>query len=161
MASIPSHCHSCGAIFPSRLISISGNVKGLELSNNSETCPNCGGRAFLAEGIFDIAEDVISIINAPSFTKKMIEKLGVAVVEAYKDPNKTDDLHKVAESIDPEIAEAVKRVTSKGNLALVGLFLLAMAIKSCNVNVSLDVNELIDQITEQPPQSVDIETFRT
>ena len=160
MVNIPSHCHSCGAIFPSRIISISGSVKNLTLSNNSETCPNCGGRAYLADGIFNIADDVISIIKAPSFTKEMMGKLGAAVVEAYKDPTKTEDLLKVAESIDPKIAEAVQRLTSKNNLSLVGLFLLAMAIKSCSIDISLDVNELIDQINNEPPQSVDIETFR-
>jgi len=160
MAFIPSHCQACGAIFPSRMISIEGNVKNLQLSNNSETCPNCGGRAYLAEGIFDIANDVISIIKAPTLTKEMMQKLGVAVIDAYKNPAKTDQLQSVAESIDPELGKAVKKITAGNKLALVGLFLLAMVIKSCSVNVELDVNELIDQITKEPPQSIDIETFR-
>ena len=160
MAFIPSHCQNCGAIFPSRLISIEGNVKNLQLSNNSETCPNCGGRAFLAEGIFDIANDIISIIKAPTFTKEMMHKMGMAVIDAYKNPEKTDELLSVAESIDPEIAKAVKKITSGNKLTLVGLFLLAMTIKSCSINIDLDVNELIDQITNEPPQSIDIETFR-
>ena len=160
MATIPSHCHSCGAIFPSRMISIEGNVENLTLSNNSETCPFCGGTAYLANGVFDIADDVISIISAPKFTKEMLQKLGVAVEEAYKDPTKTDQLNIVAESIDPNLAEVVKKITSGNKLTMVGLFLLAMAIKSCSVNVNMDVNKLIDQLKEQPPQSTKIETFR-
>lgn len=160
MAFIPSYCNSCGAIFPSRMLSIEGNVKGLQLSNNSETCPNCGERAYLAEGIFDIADDIISIIKAPAITKEMMKKLGMAVIEAYKNPEKTDELQSIAESIDPEIANAVKKITSSNKLTLVGLFLLAMAIKSCSVNINLDVNKLIDQITNEPPQSVNIETYK-
>ncbi len=139
MTTIPSHCHSCGAIFASRFISIEGSVKNLTLSNNSETCPNCGGRAFLANGVFDIANDVISINSAPSFTKEMLRKLGVAVAEAYKDPSKTEQLNSIAEGIDPELAKVVKKITSGNKLTMVGLFLLAMAIKSCSVNIDLDV----------------------
>jgi hypothetical protein len=159
MTTIPSHCHSCGAIFASRFISIEGSVKNLTLSNNSETCPNCGGRAFLANGVFDIANDVISIISAPSFTKEMLSKLGVAVAEAYKDPSKTEQLNSIAEGIDPELAKVVKKITSGNKLTMVGLFLLAMAIKSCSVNIDLDVNKLIDQLKAQPPQATEIETF--
>jgi hypothetical protein len=160
MAKIPSHCHSCGAIFASRMISIEGNVKGLTLSNNSETCPYCGGIAYLADGVFNIADDVISILSAPSITKDNLRKLGVAVIDAYKDPSKSENLIKIAESIDPDVANAVRAVTSNKSLALVGLLLFAMAIKSCNLNVSLDANKLIDQLNEEPPQTVDIEIYR-
>lgn len=160
MTTIPSHCHSCGAIFPSRMISIEGSVQNLTLSNNSETCPHCGGRAYLANGVFNIANDVISIISAPRFTMEMLQKLGAAVAEAYKDPDKTQQLNEVAESIDPELAGVVRKITSGNSLSMVGLFLLAMAIKSCSINVGLDVNRLIDQLKEQPPQVTSIETFR-
>ncbi len=160
MAKIPSHCHSCGAIFPSRILSIECNVHNLTLSNNSESCPFCGGRAYLADGVFNIANDVISIISAPKFTLEMLQKLGAAVAEAYKDPSKADQLNQVAESIDPELAKVVKKITSGNRLTMVGLFLLAMVIKSCSINVDIDANKLIDQLKEQPPQTTVIETFR-
>jgi hypothetical protein len=160
MATIPSHCHSCGAIFPSRMISIEGNVTNLTLSNNSESCPFCGGIAYLADGVFSIANDVISVISAPKFTLEMLQKLGAAVAEAYKDPGKVDQLNQVAESLDPELASVVKKITSGNRLTMIGLFLLAMAIKSCSINVDLDVNELIDQLKEKPPKTTVIETFR-
>ena len=159
MATIPSHCLSCGAIFPSRIISIEGNVQGLTLSNNSESCPYCGGRAYLASGVFNIANDVISVISASRFTFEMLKKFSLAVAEAYKDPGKTDQLNEVAESIDPELGDVVKKITSGNSLSIVGLFLLAMAIKSCSINVDLDVNKLIDQLKEHPPQTTEIETF--
>ena len=159
MATIPSHCHSCGAIFPSRMISIEGSVENLTLSNNSESCPHCGGRAYLANGVFNIANDVISVISAPRFTMEMLQKLGAAVAEAYNDPSKAEQLNEVAESIDPELASVVSKITSGDRLAMVGLFLLAMAIKSCSINVDLDANRLIDQLKEQPPQVTTIETF--
>jgi hypothetical protein len=142
------------------MFSIEGNVQGLTLSNNSEPCPFCNGRAYLAEGVFNIANDVISIIRAPRFTFEMLQKFSVAVAEAYKDPNKTDQLNEIAKSIDPELADVVKKITSGNNITKVGLFLLAMAIKSCSVNVDLDVNKLIDQLKEQPPQTTAIEIFR-
>lgn len=160
MATIPSHCHSCGAIFPSRMISIEGNVQNLTLSNNSESCPFCGGRAYLADGIFSIADDVISIVRAPAFTLEMLQKLGVAVAEAYKDRSKTNQLNEVAESIDPKLAKVVKKITSSNGLTMIGLFLLAMTIKSCSINVDVDVNKLIEQLKEQPPQTTEIEIFR-
>jgi hypothetical protein len=157
---IPSHCPSCSAVFESRAYSFSGNIKGLYLSDNTETCPQCGGTAFLADGVFDIADDVISIILAPNLTREMLKKLGSAVQNAYKDTSKLSELIELAESIDPAIAKTIKKIASNKRLLLVGLFLLAMAIKSCSANVSLDVNRLIDQLKAQPPQKVSIETYR-
>ena len=164
MALIPSHCHTCGAIFPSRAYSFSGNIKGLNLSNNSEKCPYCSGTAYLAEGIFDIAENAVSIISSPDITKENLHKLGVAVIDAYKDPKKTKDLLALAKTISPEVAGAVEKIATSNKLTLIGLFLLAMIIKSCSVNfnvdVSLDVNELIEEMQNEPPQTTDIETFK-
>lgn len=159
MATIPAHCHSCGAVFLSRMIAIEGSVQNLTLSNNSEPCIYCEGRAFLADGVFNIANDVISVISAPDFTLEMLRRLGVAVQEAYKDPSKVSQLKEVAESIDPELANVINKITSSNKLTMVGLFLLAMAIKSCSVDVNIDVNRLIDQLKEQPPQTTEIDTF--
>ncbi len=158
-STIPSHCPSCGAVFASRAYSFE-NVSGLTLSNNTEPCPNCEGTAYLADGVFDIAGDVVTIISAPKLTKDLLQKLGVAVQNAYKDKSKVPELLELADSIDPSISKAVKNIVSSNKLSFVGLFLLAMAIKSCSINISLDVNELIDQLKEQPPQSIEIETYR-
>ena len=157
MAKIPSHCRNCGAVFPSRIISIEGNVKGLTLVNNSEPCPFCSGRAYLAEGVFDIAGDVVSVLNAPGITVDMLKILGSAVIETYKDQSNSAKLVKVAESIDPKLAKVVNDITANKIILPIGLFLLALAIKSCNVNISLDANKLIDQLNDNPPQKTSID----
>jgi len=159
MALIPSHCHSCGAVFPSRAYAFSGNMKGLHLHQNRESCPYCGGHAYLAEGVFDIAENIITIVSSPEITKEMLRKLGIAAINAYKNPENTNDLLSLAKSFNPEIGEAIEKVTKSNSLTIVGLFLLAMAIKSCSMNITLDVNELINQMKEQPPQTTQIEVF--
>jgi hypothetical protein len=141
------------------MISIEGNVRGLKLSNNSETCPFCGGRAYLAEGVFDIADNVISVLSAQDITIDMFKILGAAVVEAYKDQSKSDELIRIAEGIDPRLAVVIKNIATNKNFMLVGLFLLALAIKSCSINVSLNANELIDQLNSDPPQKTSIESI--
>ena len=129
---LPSHCPSCGAIFASRAYSISG--KSISLSDNTEMCPFCGEEAYLAEGVFDIAENMISIISAPDITKEMLMKLGAAVQEAYKKETGPEELIRTAESIDPKLATAVKNIVSNKKLYFVGLFILAMAIKQCSLD---------------------------
>jgi len=151
---IPALCSSCGALFASRAFNISGNVKNLTLSGNKETCPFCGGWADIADGVFDVADNVLSIVSAPNITKQMLGAFGAAVKKAYEVKKPPEELAKEVEKIDPSFGEIIRKSGSNKKFYLVSLLLIVAAIKSCNVDVKLDANRLIDQIRGTPPAAV-------
>ena len=151
---IPAHCPNCGALFRSRLLSISGNVKNLTLSGNTETCPKCGNQARIAEGVFDIADGIITIVSAPPITKEMLARFGDIAIKAYEEKADPEILAKQADEIDPTLGKLVRSLGSNKPLYLTGLLLLILTIRSCNLNIDIDVNELIDQLNEANPTDI-------
>ncbi|MCZ6763206.1 MAG: hypothetical protein O7C03_09455 [Gammaproteobacteria bacterium] len=154
---IPAHCPNCGAIFRSSLLSIGGNVKNLALSGNTEICPFCSSTANTAEGVFDIADGIITVISAPHITKEMLVAFGAVVQKAYRQRTDPEDLAKQAEKIDPTLGKLVRSVSGNRPIYLTGLLLLILAIKSCNLNIDIDVNELIDQMNGVAPTEIALE----
>lgn len=151
---IPALCPSCGALFASRAFNVSGNVKNLTLSSNKETCPFCGGLADIADGVFDVAGNVLSVVSAPSITKQMLAAFSAAVKKAYEEKKPPEELAKEVEKIDPSFGEIIRKSGSSKQFYLVSLLLIFTAIKSCNVDVKLDANRLIDQLRGTPPAAV-------
>jgi len=143
---IPVSCPSCGAVFPSRAFSFAGTVKNLHMSGNKETCPFCGAWADVAEGLFDITDNVISIISSPKITKEMLLALESRVKQAYLNKTPQNVLADEVEKIDPSFGDLVRNSTSSNKLYFTILILILAFIKSCNVNVKLDANQLIDQV---------------
>ena len=73
--SAPATCPRCGAVFPSKRYTIM-NARFYSSSNNQEICPRCGSdEARLAQGLLDLANDTIRLINGPIDTSRMIELL--------------------------------------------------------------------------------------
>ena len=82
---VPASCPSCRALFASRALHIGGNVKNVTLIGNKETCPFCGGWAYLADGVFDVADNILSVVAAPNVTRQMLAAFGAAVKQAYEE----------------------------------------------------------------------------
>lgn len=150
-ALIPVSCPNCGALFASRAFHISGNVRGLTLSGNRETCPFCGGMAHIADGVFNVANNVLSVVSAPNVTKQMLAAFEKAVQVAYANKTAPEQLAKEVEKIDPSFGDAVRKAGASNHLYLAALLISLAAIKSCSVEVKLDANRLIEQLTNQPP----------
>lgn len=151
---IPALCSSCGALFASRTISIGGNVENLTLSGNKETCPYCGGSANLADGVFDVAGNILSVVSAPNVTKQMLAAFATAVKKAYEERKPLEELAKEVEKIDPTFGEIIRKAGTNSRFYIVALLLTLSAIKSCSVDVKLDANQLIDQIRDKSPAAV-------
>ena len=153
---IPAYCPSCGAVFASRLL-LSGDVSNLTLQGNKESCPFCGGMADTAEGVFDIAKDIISVISAPRITHQMLSTFSVAVERAYAKKTPPEELIKTAEAIDPSLGKTIRKICEiKKPYYFAGLLIILLVIKSCNLNlnVTLDVNQLIDQLKSTSPTMI-------
>ena len=153
---IPAYCPSCGAIFKSRLISMSGNVSNTSLIGNMESCPFCNSMAKTAEGVFDISDNILKVISSPEITKQMLHEFSGIVKKAYKNKLDIDTLAKEADKINPEFGSLVRNKKITKLFKYPFLLLLIFMLNSCefNVNVSLDINELINQISDTPPTKI-------
>jgi hypothetical protein len=152
-ALIPVSCPHCGALFASRAFHITGNVQRLLLSGNRETCPYCGNMAHVADGLFNVAKNVLSVVAAPNITKQMLAAFEAAVRKAYTEKTPPEQLAREVEKIDPTFGDAFRKA-GKNNLYAVSLVFALFAIKSCNLDIKLDANRLIEQLTNSPPAIV-------
>lgn len=151
---IPVSCSHCGALFASRAFRISGNVEGLTLIGNMESCPFCGQMAHIADGVFNVAGNVLSVVAAPNVTKQMLVAFDTAVKKAYAEKTAPEQLAKEVEKIDPSFGVIVRKVGKNKHLYLASLLIVLAAIKSCSLDIKVDANRLIDQLTNSPPPAV-------
>jgi hypothetical protein len=151
---IPVSCPHCGALFASRAFHINGNVQRLMLSGNRETCPYCGNMAHVADGVFNVAKNVLSVVSAPNITKQMLTAFEAAVRKAYTEKTAPELLASEVEKIDPTFGDAFRKAGNNNQLYAASLLIALVAIKSCTLDVKLDANRLIEQLTNSPPAIV-------
>jgi hypothetical protein len=119
------------------------NIRGLHLRGNVETCPRCGGLANIADGVFDIAGDVVTAVTAPRMTTAMLAALSSALRKAYEEKKQPEEVAKDVEVIDPALAALIRKNVGFWPLVVI---LVMLAIKSCSLNIALDANRLLDQL---------------
>lgn len=151
---IPALCSSCGTLFASRVLRIQNGVKNTTLLGNKETCPKCGKLANIADGIFDVANNILSIVTAPNITREMLEALGGVVKKAYEQKKSSEELENEIKKIDPSFGGIIQKFgANKPILSFVFVVILILA-KSCHFNadykldMKLDVNELLNQVIQ-------------
>jgi hypothetical protein len=152
---LPAACTVCGAIFPTQAISVGGGITvvGLTIKNVEDRCPHCGGLAYAAEGVFNVANQVATVISASNVTREMLQAFAAAIREAGARHADPETLAKAVEKIDPEFGKLV-RANSRTGLYAALLAIILAAINSCTLDVKLDGNRLIDQLIGAPPPSV-------
>lgn len=150
MPSPIAFCSSCGAIFKARLIGIGSGSKNISFHNVGHSCPNCGANARIADGVFDVTAEAVTIVKAPPLTRAIYESFARLIEEARYKEMEPDDFAKRAGAIHPEFGKAAKVLSGSKTPWIVALTILLMVIKSCNfnLNVNLDANQLIEQVLE-------------
>jgi hypothetical protein len=119
-----------------------------------ETCPYCGHLAHTADGAFQIAGTVLTVIQAPGVTRAMLAALSTAVKKAYENKTPPDILAKEVEKIDPTFGEVIRKSNITPGFYLVVLLIILQMIRSCSLNMTLDINRLLDQLMHTPPAAV-------
>ena len=126
MVTIPAVCLSCGALFPSRFASLFGGTNvNLTLRGNAETCPYCGRLAHVADGVFHIAGDILTVVSAPHITREMLAALSAAVRKAYQDKKPPEEVAQEVEKIDPALGAVIRKNASTPLYWLVLILILA------------------------------------
>ncbi|MCF1453382.1 hypothetical protein [Agrobacterium vitis] len=76
--SLPAMCPDCNAIFPSRNYRI--RTPEFYGRNNKDICPQCGGHeATVANGLFDLARETITVLQSEPLTQAMLAALQAAI----------------------------------------------------------------------------------
>jgi hypothetical protein len=134
-------CRSCKAEF-----SIGGLIGGsanVVMQGCGTACPACGGVADILDGTYAIRDDRLTGLSGPKLTLEVARRLR-AIVEKAKDNaafSATDIIAEIAD-VSPELADKIK---SRGLGIWALLLLLIWLIKSVELNISLDLNRLIEQ----------------
>ncbi|TGQ94613.1 hypothetical protein EN851_03395 [Mesorhizobium sp. M8A.F.Ca.ET.208.01.1.1] len=104
--------------------------------------------ADIASGVFDVVDGALQEIKEAQLPKIALERFHKLMGRAQLREISEDDLEKQAAQIDPKLGLLVKTMRGKG-LGFFGavLLVLMLALSHCqfNVNVSLDINKLVDQ----------------
>ena len=107
--------------------------------------------AHIADGVFNVANNVLSVVSAPNVTKQMLAAFEKAIRVAYANKTPPEQLAKEVEKIDPSFGDAVRKIGTSNHLYLAALLIFLTAIKSCSIEVKLDANRLIEQLTDKSP----------
>lgn len=146
---VPAVCLNCGAMFPSAI----PFMPGLTTKGNIQNCPFCPGAAAIADvQVFDVVGDTITILSASNITRQKLREYEALLRAVYKREITFIDFEQRARAIDGSLGKVAGIVRSTP-YQYTFILLLILAIKSCNfeMSASLNVNELIDQLSGRSP----------
>ncbi len=142
MAKVPAYCEHCGTTFyVENFIGGSGATR-LTLTGNRTNCPRCGNTAKFVDGVFNLKNDELHLIDGPPLTQAMMASLQGIVEKAKNETLTADELISEVAGVSPELAEKIRK---KGLGPFVIVLLLIWLLHSCQLNLTVDLNELMDQ----------------
>ena len=128
MAGVPAKCTNptCGLTFVSRAISVSMSI-GIQISGNTVSCPRCGGRARVVDGVFnELGRGRLEIVSAPAETRAIFEQLyGVAKRASNGEITPQQAIEEVAK-LEPRAVPIFERALHLGLTAFMALITFLM-----------------------------------
>jgi hypothetical protein len=154
MPGLPGYCPHCGTLFIGRQIMVD-NLWECTLTDIHENCPNCGRRADILDGVYNVYGNTIELVSGPQFTRDALKTLAELIERAARQEITEDELQEAATAIDPQLGQAVAQIRRQTKWPIAVLILLMLTLQRCNfnVNVDLDINRLWDQWSTQSEQS--------
>ena len=133
----------------------------LQMQNCGTTCPKCGGEADIVDGAYHHKDGELIGVTGSFLGAELAERLKGVIKKAKQ--KKSDSIELLADIADvsPGLAEKLK---SKVNFpSLVMILILIWLIKSVELNVTVDVNKLIDQaagaVGEKSEEDIDFDRY--
>lgn len=147
MPGFPAHCSSCGHTFYSEDLWYDGEMRNCTFSGNAVVCPNCSQWAYAIDGVFDAANGVLRVLQAPETTFQILQELKRLSERALQEPSDGERFWTELEKVSPTLAVVLRALGLKGGTkTIVAATLLIAAVNSCNVDVTVDANRLLDQV---------------
>lgn len=150
MTGVPVYCPNCGAIFASRMFDIS-NSRGIRLSDCHEPCVQCGKDANLVEGVFDVTNNAVTLIRGSELTANILRAFSQLLEETQSNKITPDELQTKAAKLHPKLEEAIASARKTPGLLWIVITLLLAVLHQChfNIDATIDLNKLFEQITSQ------------
>lgn len=145
MAGPPARCLNpqCGYVFElTNLFGGSGPIAIIEMRGNSTRCPRCGSSAHMADGVYEYSDGTLKLKHGPPLTRSMINELAAIANGARKKTIETEELLAEIAGVSPELADKLREHSL--SYFVIVLFLVWL-IKSVSLDITVDVNKLIDQ----------------
>ena len=145
MAGPPARCLNpqCGYVFElTNMFGGSGAISNIYMQGNSTRCPRCGSSASMADGVYEYSGSFLKLKHGPPLTRAMIDDLA-AIARAAKE--KTIDAEEFLAEIADVSPELAAKLRERGLSYFVIVLVLIWLIKSVSLNITVDVNQLIDQ----------------
>jgi len=102
--------------------------------------------AKVADGVFDATSDAITLLKGPEITRALYDRFIDLTKEAQMKQMAPDEFIHRAEAIHPDFGKAAQKVAKSKVAWGAALTILLAALSSCQVNATVDVNRLFDQI---------------
>ncbi len=155
MPRVPAFCPTCYLLFPSGLVVAEGGSVGL--FDSVTNCPRCGGEANFANGIYEAAGNILKITQDPNFKTELLAGLAGIFHNPVESDEELEKAAEAAEKIHPGFGELVRLAYKKKMWAVFAAFLYAVSQCSANINfdVSLNANQLFDQIQQIGSENLD------
>lgn len=143
MSGLPAKCRnsSCGYLFDTYRV-IGGVNANVRISGMGTNCPKCGSMADIGDGTYQVELDQLTLINGPTLTRQMIEQLTRIAKTAKAGVTDAEALLAEVAEVSPELAAKLR---SRGLPLFLIILTLVWLIKSVTINVTVDLNRLIDQ----------------
>lgn len=153
MAMIPAVCDSCGAIFGSEgFIGGTGAANITIRRSKVGPCPNCGGMGSIPDGVYDLQDDTVKVIQASGTSPETLQSL-IGLLESLKrgEASSSQIIDRVEQDA-PALAPTVRNALSKSDpaqwvamlIAVISLYLQTTAAQPPSAN------EVAEAIREKP-----------
>jgi hypothetical protein len=153
----PARCLRCGLQFQGSGIRIDGDVQDLTLGPNTETCPRCGGRAQIVEGVFNVQAGGFEMVSGPDWSWDLIEnlRLGLRRIVDEEPADPVRELAKVDATFAKDVKQATRGLTRRQKLAVMGALWGALntdySTIEANVEAVLKVLQYVASHGSVPP----------
>lgn len=138
MATIPAICDSCGAIWGAENVIGGSGARNIQMTGNKVgPCPNCGGWGSIPDGVYDIQDDTLRVVESANIRPDVLQGL-IGALEALRRGDVSDaEVVEKAEAEAPDLAPVIREVLAKPDrtkwlgilLAIIGLYLQMQAPK--------------------------------
>jgi hypothetical protein len=149
-----------GHVFESRAFSFEGNIHGLTLKGNWETCPICGAMAEIMDGEFDVIDGVVRLLAAPQTTLDRLQRLRELLQNLRAENASPEQAAEVLEAEAPGLARLLPRNRAEF-LAVLAILLTVIAILVGHYDATHqksgltdnDVTKIIKEVIDHQQQS--------
>ena len=116
-------------------------------------CPRCGGRANFSDGFYEAVGNLLKITQDPKFKAEVLATLAGILQHPVGSDDELEASARDAEALHPGLGDLVRLAYKKKIWAAFAFSIYALS--NCNLNTTLDINQLIEQIQDFSSESLD------